>query len=94
MAVAQPGTGGHRDAATSAKAFIEQLPLEERHIPSQTLDGPWIVSRVVIGHTQDVMRPGLQADMPERYGHSQGRWQEAMARSTSPATQKVEPMEV
>ena len=53
VAVAQPGPGGRRDAAICAKAFIEQLSLERRHIPLQTLDGPWIVSRVVIDLTQD-----------------------------------------
>ena len=53
VAVAQPGPGSYRDAAICAKAFIEQISLERRHIPLQTLDGPRIVSRVVIGPTQD-----------------------------------------
>ena len=61
-----------RDAAIGAKAFIEQIALERRHIPLKTLDGPRIVSRVVIGPTQAEMRPGLEADMPERGGQGQG----------------------
>src|SRR5262245_39247008 len=71
MANAQPGPGGHRDAAKCAKVFITQMPLEERHILPKTLDGLWIVSHIVIGITQEETRPGLEADMPERYGHSQ-----------------------
>ena len=72
VAVAQPGPGDRRDAAIGAKAFREQISLEGRHIPLQTLDGPWIVSRIVIGLTQTEMRPGLEADMPERGGQGQG----------------------
>src|SRR2546425_12934277 len=64
VAEAQPGPGARCDAAICAKAFIEQLPLEKHHIPLKTLDGPWIVSRVAIGKTQDETRSGLQADMP------------------------------
>ena len=40
VAEAQPGPGGRRDDAICAKAFMEQIPLEGRHIPLQTLDGP------------------------------------------------------
>src|SRR5262249_31656835 len=72
MAVAQPEPGSYRDNDIGAKAFIEQISLEGRHIPPITLDGPWIVSRVVIGMTQAEMRPGLEADMPERGGQGQG----------------------
>ena len=72
VAVAQPGPRHCCDAAIDAKAFIEQIPLEECHILPITLDGLWIISRIGIGHTQDVTRPSLQADMPERYSHSQG----------------------
>ncbi len=72
VAEAQPGPGDYRDAAICAKALIEQLPLESRYIPFKTLDGPRIVSRVVIGPTQDEMHPGLEADMPERCGQGQG----------------------
>ena len=72
VAEAQPGPGGRRDNAICAKAFREQITLEGRHIPPQTLDGPCIVSRVVIDPTQDEMRPGLEADMPERCGQGQG----------------------
>ena len=71
VAEAQPGPGGRRDDDIGAKAFSEQIPLEGRDIPLQTLDGPRIVSRVVIGPTQDEMRPGLEADMPERGGQGQ-----------------------
>ena len=71
VAPTQPGSGGRRDAAIGAKACSEQIPLEGCHIPPQTLDGPCIVSRVVIGPTQDEMRPGLEADMPERAGQGQ-----------------------
>src|SRR5688500_14975164 len=72
MALAQPGPGARRDAPRCAKAFRKQLSMESCHIPPQILDGPWIVSRVEIGLTQAEMRPGLEADMPERYGQGQG----------------------
>jgi hypothetical protein len=72
VAEAQPGPGGDRDATIGAKAIIAQRSPEGRYIPPQTLDGPSIVSRLVIGPTQADMRPGLEADMPERGGHRQG----------------------
>ena len=72
MTAAQPGPRGRREDAIVAKAFREQISLERHHIPLQTLDGPKIVSHVVIGPTQDEMRQGLQADMPERCGQGQG----------------------
>ena len=70
--IAQPGPGGRCDAAIATKALIEQLPVESRHIPLKTPNCPRIVSHVIIGHTQVDMRPGLQADMPERGGQGQG----------------------
>src|SRR5262249_11680141 len=72
VAEAQPSQGVCRDAAISAKAFSEQLSLESRHIPLQTLDGPWIVSSVVIDLTQGEIGPGLEADITERCSHGQG----------------------
>ena len=73
VAEAQPGPRDGRDKnAICAKAFIEQIALEGRHIPRKTLDGLRIGSRVVIGPTQDEMRLDLQADMPERCGRGQG----------------------
>src|SRR5262249_11984625 len=71
VAEAQPGPGVCRDAAIGAKALREQLSLESRHIPPQTLDGSWIVSSVVIDLTQGEMRPGLEADITERCSHGQ-----------------------
>ena len=66
MAVAQPGPRRRGNAANGTKAFREQLSLERRHISPETLDGPSIVSRVIIDPTQDEMRPGLEANMPKR----------------------------
>src|SRR5262245_58074851 len=64
MTVAQPGPGGRRVVAY-ARAFREPLSVERRHILLSMLDRPWIVSRSVIGQTQDDTCPSLQADMPE-----------------------------
>ena len=72
VAEAQPGPRDCRDAAIGAKAFGEQLSLEERHIPPKTLDGPWIVSRVIIRLPQGALCTDLEAHMPKRGGQGQG----------------------
>jgi hypothetical protein len=59
VAVAQPGPGGCRHGARCVKAFIEQISLEGRHIPFQTLDGPPIISRVIIDLTEAETHSGL-----------------------------------
>ena len=48
-----------------ARAISGQITLERHHTPLQTLDGPCIVARVIIGTPQAVLRLRLEAHMPQ-----------------------------
>jgi hypothetical protein len=65
------GKGGHGRGA-HAEALTDLIPLEGRHVPPKAFHGPPIVAEGAVGHAQRHIRIGLEGDISEGRGDSEG----------------------
>ncbi len=56
-----------------AKALIEQLAFEGRHVPPEDVQRPAIVPQEIVGLAQEALRDDLEADIPEGPQRWRGR---------------------